>query len=101
MKPAKSKTIPPLRPESEDQNTSSPSATERILIEDAVQKIDYGFKVLPCNGKEPSNKIKSVAKFRERPVHKGNADFYFSGATAIALLLGDKLEAIDVDTKND
>lgn len=64
--------------------------------------ISIGLKVLPCYGKLPVSKLKSVNKLRSRPLHNENIEFYFKDpGVNIAILTGDTLEAIDVDCKYD
>jgi len=64
--------------------------------------ISIGFKVLPCNGKLPVDKVRSVNKLRSKPIHAENVEFYFKDENInIAILTGDNLEVIDVDCKYD
>jgi hypothetical protein len=64
--------------------------------------IESGFKVIPCTGKVPTNKIKSVSRLRSKPINLANIDFYFKDDDInIAILTGDNLEVIDIDCKYD
>lgn len=68
----------------------------------AQSLIEHGMEVIPLiqGKKEPIDKIKSLAIFRQRPINKHNVTFYFTGSEDIALMLRRKMEVIDVDTKN-
>lgn len=88
-----------------EKNPVTENIKENILLNDALEKISFGLKILPCKGKVPSNRIKEVAKLRKKPINAANAAFYFpydpSSVDHIAILTGDKHEAIDVDAKHD
>lgn len=69
----------------------------------ACSLIEHGLEVLPIQPgrKEPTDNVKSLAIFRQRPIHKHNVSFYWHAQEAeIAIMLRRNMEVIDVDTKN-
>jgi|GEM_PF-3391811 len=72
-----------------------------IQLTAALSLCQMGFKVLPCEGKIPSPKIKRVNALRVKPLNEKNIPFYFSQSCNVAILTGDQLEVIDIDTKYD
>ena len=71
------------------------------VFKQALALIDQGFKVCPFEEKQPFHNVKSLNRLRQKPIHNGNAEFYFKSSPQIAFLTGEKLEVIDVDAKND
>lgn len=67
-----------------------------------TELIQLGYKVLPCENKVPTSKVKRVSLFRTKPLHKENFEFYFTDVQQVAILTGENsLEVIDIDSKYD
>lgn len=88
-----------------EKTESLETQSQKTLLDVAKELIFLGFKILPCNGKEPTERvkkgIKKIAKLRDKPLHEGNIEFYLDGADRLSIFTGDKIEVIDIDAKND
>jgi hypothetical protein len=82
--------------------------TPAQLLEDALELISLGYKIVPCNAaKEPVERLKgkkgNINKLRAKPLNASNIEYYLSGgdATCLSIFTGDNHEALDIEAKND